>query len=58
MDINDIRSLVTALGLILFVAICIWAWSRRRRADFDEAARLPFSGDADMPAPSSPKEGR
>jgi cytochrome c oxidase cbb3-type subunit IV len=45
MDVNDWRVLVTVLGLVLFVALWVWAWSRKRRSAFDEAARLPFAGD-------------
>jgi cytochrome c oxidase cbb3-type subunit 4 len=42
MDINDIRSAVTVISLLMFVGIVGWAWSRRNRASFDEAAQLPF----------------
>ena len=45
MDVNDIRSAVTVIGLLLFLGIVAWAWSRSRRADFEEAARLPFAED-------------
>jgi len=47
-DINDIRSLITVLGLVCFLAICAWAYSRHAKAGFDEAARLPLSDD-DLP---------
>jgi cbb3-type cytochrome oxidase subunit 3 len=44
MDINDLRSIVTVLAFLrLSSASCWWAWSGRRRAAFDEAARLPFT---------------
>jgi cytochrome c oxidase cbb3-type subunit IV len=42
MDINDIRSAVTVISLLLFVGIVGWAWSKRNRDSFDEAAQLPF----------------
>ena len=45
MDINLLRSIVTVVSLVLFVGIVAWAWSKRRKADFDEAARLPFEQD-------------
>jgi cytochrome c oxidase cbb3-type subunit 4 len=45
MDINDLRSAMTVVSLLTFVGIVAWAWSRRNRADFDEAARLPFKDD-------------
>jgi len=44
-DLNLIRSAVTVLSLLLFVGICARAWSRARRASFDEAAQLPFRGE-------------
>ena len=45
MDINDIRSAVTVLGFVLFLALVRWVWAARRRPAFDEAAQLPFLGD-------------
>lgn len=50
MDINDLRSLITVLGLMCFLGICVWAYSKHAKAGFDEAARLPLSDD-DLPAP-------
>ena len=43
MDINFLRSMVTALGFVLFVGIFVWAYRPSRRAEFDEAAQLPFA---------------
>jgi cytochrome c oxidase cbb3-type subunit 4 len=43
MDINEMRSLITVAGLVCFLAIGFWAYSGKRRKDFDEAANLPFS---------------
>jgi len=45
MEINDIRAWHTVVLLILFVGIVIWAYSKRRKRDFDEAANLPFADD-------------
>jgi cytochrome c oxidase cbb3-type subunit IV len=45
MDINDLRSAVTVISLLTFVGIIIWAWSRRNKAAFDEAAMLPFQDE-------------
>ncbi len=45
MDVNTLRSLVTVAGLITFIGIVVWAWSRRNAADFEQAARLPFEQD-------------
>ena len=35
----------TLLLLIAFVGIVIWAWSSRRKAQFDVAARTPLDDD-------------
>ena len=45
MDVNDLRTVLLVLGFVSFVGIVLWAYSKRRRNDFDEAARLPFSED-------------
>jgi len=45
MEINDIRAWHTVVLLILFVGIVIWAYSKRRKRDFDEAANLPFADE-------------
>ena len=44
-DLNTLRSVVTVISLLVFLGIVAWAWSRRNRERFDEAARLPFQGD-------------
>lgn len=46
MDVNDLRSAVTVISLLLFLALVAWTWSRSRKAAFDEAARLPFADEA------------
>ena len=46
MDINDIRSAVTVIGLVLFLALVRSVWAARRRSAFEAAAMLPFEGDA------------
>lgn len=43
----DARSVVTVVSLLTFIGIVIWAWSGRRKADFDEAANLPFADEED-----------
>ena len=55
MDINDLRSLVTVISLVLFVALMVHTWSRRRAADHAEAANLPFAGDEPANEPQGEK---
>jgi cytochrome c oxidase cbb3-type subunit 4 len=36
---------VTAVLLVAFVAGVLWAWSSKRKKDFDQASRLPLDED-------------
>ena len=45
MDINLLRTNVTVVAFVLFNGIVFWAWTRRNKERFDEAARLPFEQD-------------
>jgi cytochrome c oxidase cbb3-type subunit IV len=42
MHLETLSSAVTVIWFLAFVALCFWAWSGRRRKDYDAAARLPF----------------
>jgi cytochrome c oxidase cbb3-type subunit 4 len=44
-DINTLRSVATVASFLAFIGIVWWAWSKRRSADFTEAANLPFEQD-------------
>jgi len=52
MDAGLLRGIFTVVMVILFVGICFWAWSSRRKAVFDAASRLPLESDDGAP----PKE--
>jgi cytochrome c oxidase cbb3-type subunit 4 len=45
MDITTVREIVTVLSFATFIGIVGWAWSRRNRAGFEEAGRIPFEQD-------------
>jgi cytochrome c oxidase cbb3-type subunit 4 len=45
MDINDLRGLSTLALLIVFISLCVWAYSSKRKKSFDEAANLPFADE-------------
>lgn len=45
MDVNLARSIFTVVCLCVFVGIAAWAYSRRNKAQFEEAARLPLAED-------------
>jgi cytochrome c oxidase cbb3-type subunit IV len=44
-DLSTMRSAVTVLSMFVFLGIIGWAYARRNRSDFDEAAQLPFLDD-------------
>jgi len=45
MDINDLRGLTTVVIFVAFIGIWVWAWSKRRKTDFDRSAELPLEED-------------
>ncbi|WP_346796204.1 cbb3-type cytochrome c oxidase subunit 3 [Halomonas sp. Bachu 37] len=49
MDTGTFRGLITLVLIIAFLGITWWAYSKRRKPDFDEAAELPFADDDELP---------
>ena len=49
MDFVTLSSIMTVVAFATFVGIVLWAWSGRARRAFEEAARLPFAEDEDVP---------
>jgi cytochrome c oxidase cbb3-type subunit IV len=45
MDINDFRGFHTVVLMAIFLGIVWWAYSRKRKKSFDEAANLPFADE-------------
>jgi len=45
MDAGTLRGLFTVVMLVLFLAICFWAWSSRRSSAFDAMAKMPLEPD-------------
>lgn len=54
MDTGTFRGLITLVLLIAFLGITWWAYSKRRKPDFDEAANLPFADDDEQPTRDKP----
>jgi len=48
MGIDILRAFVTIALFGLFIWLCVWAWSSRRRADFEAAALLPFDSEDEI----------
>ena len=40
-----LSGIVTTVLLVLFVAGWVWAWSPKRKKEFDAAARMPLDED-------------
>ncbi|MDR2334666.1 cbb3-type cytochrome c oxidase subunit 3 [Diaphorobacter ruginosibacter] len=45
MDISTMRSLATVASLACFLGIWFWAFRRKNKTRFEEAAQLPFLED-------------
>lgn len=45
MDYGTFRGLYTLLLMTIMIGIIVWAYSKRRKASFDEAANLVFADD-------------
>jgi cytochrome c oxidase cbb3-type subunit IV len=45
MDTGTFRGIITFLLIVAFLGITWWAYSRRRKPDFDEAAKMIFDDD-------------
>jgi cbb3-type cytochrome oxidase subunit 3 len=46
-DIEFLEPLVTIVWFVAFVALCLWAWGRRREPTYAAAARMPLDAGAD-----------
>jgi len=45
MDINTVRGLITILMIVTFLSLVVWAYSKKQKQPFDEAANLPFADE-------------
>jgi cytochrome c oxidase cbb3-type subunit 4 len=45
-----LQSIWTILVMVIFFGIVVWAYSRKRKSEFDEAARLPLDDDDSVEA--------
>ena len=52
MSSGTLSGIVTAVLLLLFLGLVVWAYSAKRKASFDAAARLPL--EEDKPGKESP----
>jgi cytochrome c oxidase cbb3-type subunit IV len=45
MDVNDLRVAVTVAAFFLFIAVLVWTYRPSRKAQFDDAAQVPFRSE-------------
>ena len=45
MSVSFVQSVWTVMALVVFIGIVVWAYSSRRKADFDEAGRMAMDDD-------------
>lgn len=45
---QTLSGLMTGLLLILFIGICIWSWSGKRKESFEHMASLPLEEDSPL----------
>lgn len=57
MNPGNLSGVMTILAFAAFLAVVYWAFGKKRKADFDAAARLPLEDDQPtFPAVKSDKE--
>ena len=45
MSVSFVQSVWTVLALAVFIGIVIWAFSRRKKSDFEQAGRMAMDDD-------------
>jgi len=53
---GHLSGVMTAVLMLVFIGVVVWAWSGRRRQGFDAAARLPLEEDTAPAANTSNRE--
>ena len=56
MDYGTIGSIFTVTVFVFFIGIVLWAYSKRSKAGFDEAANLVFDDEPQHKASSTKRE--
>lgn len=53
-EMDFIRGAILIALIVGFLGIWVWAWSKKRKPEFDRAARMPLEEDT----PNEPAESR
>ena len=57
MDYGTFQGIYTAILMVIIFGIIAWAYSRKRKPDFDEAANLVFADELETEKSVSRQEG-
>ena len=57
MDYGTFQGVYTLILMAIFISIIAWAYSKRQRSAFDEAANLVFADEAVQRDPAKINEG-
>ena len=52
--IGIVRGSITLILMLLFIALTVWAWSGRRKTEFNAAAQLPLEDEANEASRNTP----
>ena len=55
MDFVSFQVVWTVVAFVFFIGVVAWAWSGRRKDDFDEAARMALDDENPVVAEQSSK---
>lgn len=56
MDFTLIEAIWTVVVMVTFIGIVLWAWSGKRKQDFNEAANIPFNENRPVTTENISKE--
>lgn len=45
MDINLFRGILTVILLVLFIGLCLWVFSKKRKKQYEDAAKMALDSD-------------
>lgn len=51
-----IAGIITAILIVVFCGICVWAWSSRRKPAFDAYARMALEEDSELKSGSQTRQ--
>jgi cytochrome c oxidase cbb3-type subunit 4 len=54
----SLGSVITVLAFVTFVGIVVWAYSKRRKRAFDDAANAPFALPDEKTLAGDPRQGK